>query len=65
MCTVNADGGWENTQPFSKPQSGPQSVESEYTSDEIMRKIAFWRLFFQEETVDNDYVDNKAPPKRI
>ena len=19
MCTVNADGGWENTQPFSKP----------------------------------------------
>ena len=65
MCTVHADGGWENTQPFSEPQSEPQSVESEYTSDEKMRKIAFWRSFFHEETVDNNYVDNKAPPKGI
>ena len=63
MCTINANGGWENTQPFSEPQSEPQSVESEYTSDETMRKIAFWRSFFHEETVDHDYVDNKAPPK--
>ena len=63
MCTLNTNGGWDDSEPFSDPQTEPQSIETRYTNDDMMRKMAFYRTYFHGGTVDHNYANNKPDPE--
>ena len=59
MCTLNANGGWDSSEPFSDPQTEPQAIATKSTEDETMRKIAFYRAYFHGETVDHNFANGQ------
>lgn len=55
MCNAAADSGWPGGAPFEEPMSEKQSEMSQSTSEDNMRKIAYYRTYHHAATVDDDF----------
>lgn len=55
MCTVNANNGWDGSDPFQEPMSEAQSSRDQTFSEDNMRKVAHYRTYYHPATVDHKY----------
>lgn len=55
LCTEQANGGWEGTDPFSEPTSWGQHLEDQSKDPSFMREIADMRTYQHERTTSPYY----------